>query len=447
MEAAAAGAGILRVTVTVVDATGPASNGEPAIIASGIAFLDHMVDQLTAHAQLRVSLRTWVDGRAIEPRSNELKQLNADGDLVKLVGSALGSALKAMLASGPRTNNSTVGADSTLRASPATRFSFCAPLDEAFTELSLDFPRDSETLVGSAEVDLAPYGVYPRGGREFIGSFRTVLTKDFFVHLARSLGCGLHLRKVRGENAHHIVEASFKSFARCLRKAMDSLCGFEAVAYTAAPAQPRSSRKQRSTKETKIDVALELDPAPGAALSVSTGIATLDGLLRELVASGGMGVSACCSGDTWIDEHHSAEDVMITVGKALADALGDKGGLNRMGCAEGECGRARVRCVMDLSNRPSFCSSLCLQAGGEEMVGDLSVEMIHHCFESFVLNALMTVHLEQLAGGTVPGQNEPQAGDVALAAARALGSALRQCAAIDPRRAGATASSKGTLSK
>merc|ERR1712113_648226 len=112
-----------------------------------------------------------------------------------------------------------------------------------------------------------------------------------------------------------------------------------------------------------------------------------------------------------------------------------------MGCAEGQSGDATVRCIMDLSNRPCLCSNLRLHARNEEMSGDLPVEMIHHCFESLATNALMTVHLLQ----SDEAGKEPCAGDLALAAARALGAALGQCAGVDPRRAGIAASSKGTI--
>ncbi|CAE7155000.1 HIS3, partial [Symbiodinium pilosum] len=125
---------------------------------------------------------------------------------------------------------------------------------------------------------------------------------------------------------------------------------------------------------------------------------------------------AICQGDTWIDDHHSTEDVMITVGKALADALGDKAGCTRMGWAEGTEGSAKVLCVMDLSNRPGFCSNLQLQAQDEEFVDDVSVEMIHHCFESFVMNGLMTVHLLQ-----APAEAPATARETSLAAAEAKG--------------------------
>jgi imidazoleglycerol-phosphate dehydratase len=148
---------------------------------------------------------------------------------------------------------------------------------------------------------------------------------------------------------------------------------------------------------------------------------------------------ARCKGDVHIDDHHTSEDVAITVGQCLAEALGTKAGCVRMGWAEGSCGEARVLLCMDLSNRPYFEHDL--RPPGE-MAGDMSVEMLLHVFDSLATSARMTVHVLQLAVGRA----EDAALDLALATAQAFGLALRQTAAIDPRRGGATASSKGTLS-
>lgn len=428
-------AGTLRVVASVSDATCPVITADKARangIVTGIAFLDHMVDQLVSHGQLAISVQTWIAGRALEKHSNEMRQIEADAELVKLVGGAVGSAMKAMLAPALCTNGT----------SASRKFSFSAPLDEAFVDCTIEFLPEG---AGIAEVSLAPYGIYPKGGRKAIGSFRTHLTTDFFAQLAESLGCKLSVKKVRGDNAHHIVESTFKSFGRCVRSAMDSLASPDGLGPRAVVLQPRVAQQKRSTKETSIEVSVNLDPSSSEAIvceAISTGIKTLDAMLLDIRVNSGMSLGVRCTGDLWIDEHHSAEDVMITVGKVLSEALGDRGGLNRMGCATAACGNANVKCVMDLSNRPSFCSDLRLQDTDEDIVGDLPAEMIYHGFESLVMNSLITVHFAQ----TVSGDGAFSAGDVTTAAARAFGSALRQCASIDPRRAGAPASSKGTLS-
>ncbi|CAE8609428.1 unnamed protein product, partial [Polarella glacialis] len=329
------GEAALQINVLVMDASSPAAAASsPAVIASGIAYLDHMVDQLTSHAQLKISLQVSLGGRQLQPHSNEAHTLGVDRNVASLAGAALGSAMADLLAVG---DPERIG-----RRSAGGSFCFCAPLDEAFTELHLDFPKAGAPEPGNAEVSLAPYGIFPKAGRQCIGSFRTALTDVFLKEFAGALKCGLRARKVRGDNAHHVVEATFKSLARCLRKAMDEFCGFLPNCVAATLSYRRHSRMQRSTKETSIDVEVDLDPVAGLGLgAISTGIATLDGLLREIQEQSGIHMRILVSGDLWIDDHHSSEDVMITVGKALNEALGDKGGINRMGCAEGEVGGAK----------------------------------------------------------------------------------------------------------
>jgi imidazoleglycerol-phosphate dehydratase len=132
--------------------------------------------------------------------------------------------------------------------------------------------------------------------------------------------------------------------------------------------------------------------------------------------------------------------VSIAIGQVLNKALGSKAGLNRMWTSSVKEGDAEVEVVMDLSNRPCFTHNL--DFGLDEMCGGISMEMVEHVFDSFVMNGHMTVHVVQKkvddAGLTTR--------DVVLATARAFGAALNKCIAVDPRRAGKTASSKGTLS-
>lgn len=396
------------------------------------------------------------------PKSNEVATLCLDTDVVMLAGAAIGAEMRRVLLSTiglieQRAVVSQAELTAAIRSKMPTglagesppKFCFCAPLDEALTELWLEFPIDGQL---DSTFHLAPYGIYPLGGRTRIGHFRPVLTESFLGSLTQSLGCSIRAVKIRGENAHHIVEATFKSFARCFRSMLDTLGGLP-VAESAAPnVRPRIGTTSRRTKETGIDIALGLDdasPADAAAGgdAISTGVMSLDTLFREIRDASGIRLRVACTGDLWIDDHHSAEDVSIAVGKALVDALGDKGGACRMAFADGDSAGASVRCVMDLSNRPSFHCDVRFSEGGEEMVGDLSVEMVHHCFESLSLNGLMTVHLVQLEGSRRGPEDElPTAQDLALAAARAFGGALRRCIAIDPRRAGVAASSKGTIS-
>lgn len=333
--------------------------------------------------------------------------------------------------------------------------------------------------------------------------------------MATAMQCDVSLRKIRGGNAHHQLESTFKSFARALRAALDRIvdggshgCA-EPSAGPQAPAgpcaEPRMAERQRATKETSIEIRVNLDapwrfedPPQGfmaawtgkwttastlrATLQhtsrIKTGIRVLDDILVEFAKAAGVEIVIHCEGDRHIDDHHTAEDVAITLGQCFHEALGDKAGCVRMGCAEGESSGARVRAVLDLSNRPHFESDLPLD---EEYVGCgdgaphpaeppakrarlegqaaeedgppapwdalcgafLSCEMLFHVLNSFTLEMRSSCHLELLKDVGAPGHTL----DLALAAARAYGSALSRAARVDPRRGGAVASSKGTLSK
>jgi imidazoleglycerol-phosphate dehydratase len=600
-------------------------------IATGICFLDHMIDQLTAHAQLGVSVRvslpssrsgdelTWlpmhrdyagtiaVDGAPVlRPH---------DHGIFAASGEALGVALRRVVlqarnanrgcdvedseeyrtkrqrldddSSSGLTSSVTVGhrrnnesgrpqEDKGLEAAAAaaaakteTMTTFFCPLDEALAEARVSLPKGeglSSHIVAShgakikaavSETRLHPYGCMPPGGRTWVGCYRCDLTPIFWAGLAEGLGEGaaIFLRKVRGANAHHIIEATFKAFARAFRAALDE----DAAAFAAGggasrrhgcvgPFEDRAraranvavleardgadaswpeggkrcAEKMRSTKETSISVRLDLDLyAPDISVptataeaqtapslkEISTGVALLDRLLAELRRSGGFDFRVDCSGDTYIDDHHTAEDVAITLGQCLLASLGDKKGLARMGCAEAcsspdgtsrsgqsSQGRALVRVVIDLSNRPHFESNLekhldeeyvggaptriagLMRAGDSAVCGQaLTCEMLVHFFESLTLEMRATGHVEVLrsarlcevakdeeqgegalkcGGDAKTGASAAAAAaedvghtlDIAMALARAYGAALAECVRVDPRRAGQVASSKGTLS-
>lgn len=429
--------GPLRCEATVVDL------GPKLPIATGICFLNHMIDQLVSHGQLGIGVQLSIDGvacehdadyvlqgtgaRAAEPSALSMPRPH-DAAIFEIVGSALGAALKEMTAGARNAAPQSLG---------ATRF--CAPLDEAITAAVVDLRGEGFAF------SLAPYGNIPPGGREWIGLYRTAYTVDFWRALHGALGGRLELAKLRGANAHHIVEATFKAFARALRAHLDAAqpAANGAHARAGAAAAARCGSVQRATKETSIEVTLELDAegsdGGGAPSEVRTGVAMLDRLLAELASAARVRLRVACSGDVQIDDHHSAEDVAIAVGQSLHQALGTKAGCNRMGSAEASENGAVVEVVVDLSNRPHFECDLRLLS---EWAGGMATEMVLHVFASLATNAHSTVHVVQRAGG----EGDDACADLAIATARAFGLALRQCAAIDPRRAGLTASSKGTLS-
>ena len=436
------GAGAAEIGATKATAS-VANLGARGEIATGLPFLDHMIDQLTSHAQLGVSVVVSRDGVASVPCVDTSGSDEQDEAVARAAGAALGQALAQTLAPGV----------AAVAAGVAGRAEFSAPLDEAYSTCELAYAR--EGAPGSLRFELAPYGPAGSRGRARIGTYKTALTEPFWSALAESANLDVTLLKRRGDNAHHIVEATFKAFARCTRALMDQI-EFEAGSRGSRgsrddarletdatndsieppPAERRAARKARATKETTIDVAVDLDGA-ASATTVVTGIETLDALLLAMAEEASFQLNVDASGDLWIDDHHTTEDVAITVGQVLNEALGSKAGCNRMGRATAKVGDAAVEVIADLSNRPYLCNGLVFR---EETIGDLSAEMVDHLFMSVAANAQMTAHIVRA---------DPGAGDeadVAEAAARAFGKCLKQCVALDPRRAGAVASSKGTLS-
>jgi len=433
------GAGAAEIGATKATAS-VANLGARGEIATGLPFLDHMIDQLTSHAQLGVSVVVSRDGVASVPCIDASGTDEQDEAVARAAGAALGQALAQTLAPGV----------AAVAAGAAGRAEFAAPLDEAYSTCVLDVARGGAP--GSLRFELAPYGPDGSSGRARIGTYKTALTEPFWSALAESANLDVTLLKRRGDNAHHIVEATFKAFARCTRALMDQI-EFEAGSRGSRddarletdatndsieppPAERRAARKARATKETTIDVAVDLDGA-ASATTVVTGIETLDALLLAMAEEASFQLNVDASGDLWIDDHHTTEDVAITVGQVLNEALGSKAGCNRMGRATAKVGDAAVEVIADLSNRPYLCNGLVFR---EETIGDLSAEMVDHLFMSVAANAQMTAHIVRA---------DPGAGDeadVAEAAARAFGKCLKQCVALDPRRAGAVASSKGTLS-
>jgi imidazoleglycerol-phosphate dehydratase len=268
----------------------------------------------------------------------------------------------------------------------------------------------------------------------------------FWNALASSAKLEIELVKIRGDNGHHIVESSFKAFSRALRQWLDAPTVFSPNSDNdaASIALGRSGSIERSTKETKIAVQLLLngctDPKE---IHVHTGIPMLDQFVTVLCQAAQISCRIDCQGDLWVDDHHTTEDVSIAIGQCLTEALGTKAGLNRMGVAQAQVGTALVEVTMDLSNRPYLGHDLHETLGrNEEVVDRMSCEMMEHMLDSLVMNGRMTVHIVE----RTPDGTHATVKDTMLATAQAFGEALRVCAMVDQRRAGQTASSKGTLS-
>lgn len=420
----------------------------PHPISTGIGFFDHMIDQLNSHAQIGVSVTVNKRGEAdVDAKDHSFEVVNRyaeenQAEIMGAVGAALGKELKKL-------NYPTEGRRTSR---------FCCPLDEALVECVLEKKSIDGEHGKLAKFTLPPYGIYPADkGRAKIGCMKTQYVENFFRSVAETSGVDVALVKIRGDNGHHVVESAFKAFSRALRNLIDgtdtnvysssrfeNMWGERSESHVSSLALRREGKLERSTKETSILVHVLLNgetKVPGDSASVSTGIKTMDRFVSILAEEAMMSVEAKCNGDLYVDDHHTSEDVSIALGQVLNTAFGTKAGLNRMWCAVGTYGSAKVEVTMDLSNRPCITHNLSLSSNpnGEEYAGDLSVEMLDHVIESLVMNSRSTVHIvEEHVGKNVL--------ETALATAMAFGKALRMCAAVDPRRAGKTASSKGTLS-
>ena len=195
---------------------------------------------------------------------------------------------------------------------------------------------------------------------------------------------------------------------------------------------PRLAEVSRNTAETKITVKLNLD---GTGLAnLSTGIGFFDHMLDQIARHGLIDLDIQCVGDLHIDGHHTVEDVGITLGQAVAKAVGDKKGLRRYGHAYVPLDEALSRVVVDFSGRPGLEMHVPFKSG---MIGTFDSQLAYEFFQGFVNHAFVTLHIDNLRGDN----SHHQAETVFKAFARALRMALE----IDPRAANVIPSTKGSL--
>jgi imidazoleglycerol-phosphate dehydratase len=199
---------------------------------------------------------------------------------------------------------------------------------------------------------------------------------------------------------------------------------------SASPA-PRQARVERATKETKISVAVNLDGEGRAELA--TGVPFLDHMLDQVARHGMLDLTVRAQGDLAIDAHHTVEDVGITLGQAVRQALGDKAGLARYGHAYVPLDEALSRVVVDLSGRPGLEYHVDF---ARPMIGSFDVDLAHEFFQGFANHALATLHIDNLRGDNAHHQAET--------VFKAFARALRMAVARDPRASGVP-STKGTL--
>jgi len=188
----------------------------------------------------------------------------------------------------------------------------------------------------------------------------------------------------------------------------------------------------RTTSETDISLRLDLDGSGTA--DVATGIGFLDHMLTALARHALFDLVVRATGDLHIDFHHTAEDVGIVLGRALAQALGDKRGIRRFGQALVPMDEALVEVAIDISGRPFLAWSVTF---ARDKVGAMDTELFEEFFRAFAMNALVTLHVTQKAGSN--------AHHVAEGCFKALARALRMAVEADPRAGDAIPSTKGAL--
>jgi imidazoleglycerol-phosphate dehydratase len=194
----------------------------------------------------------------------------------------------------------------------------------------------------------------------------------------------------------------------------------------------RTAEITRNTQETKITVRVNLDGTGQSRLS--TGIGFFDHMLDQIARHGLLDLDVRAEGDLHIDGHHTVEDVGITLGQAVLQAIGDKKGIRRYGHAYVPLDEALSRVVIDFSGRPGLIMNVPFKSG---MIGTFDSQLTHEFFQGFVNHAFVTLHIDNLRGENAHHQCET--------VFKAFARALRAAVEADPRAAGSIPSTKGSL--
>lgn len=194
----------------------------------------------------------------------------------------------------------------------------------------------------------------------------------------------------------------------------------------------RKATVERNTLETQITVTVNLDGSGNT--EFDTGIPFLEHMLDQIARHGMMDISIAAKGDLHIDDHHTVEDIGITLGQAFTRAVGDKKGIMRYGHAYVPLDEALSRVVIDLSGRPGLEFHVPFTRAA---VGGFDVDLFLEFFQGFVNHALVTLHVDNLRGDNSHHQAET--------VFKAFGRAVRMALTCDPRMAGVTPSTKGVL--
>ncbi len=194
----------------------------------------------------------------------------------------------------------------------------------------------------------------------------------------------------------------------------------------------RSAKVTRNTLETQITVGVNLDGT--GKVKLDTGLPFLEHMLDQIARHGLLDLDIDAKGDLHIDAHHTVEDIGITLGQAFAQAVGDKKGIRRYGHAYVPLDEALSRVVLDISGRPGLVFNAEFVRSN---VGEFEVDLIREFFQGFVNHALVTLHIDNLAGDNAHHQAET--------IFKAFGRALRVALELDPRMGGMMPSTKGSL--
>jgi len=194
----------------------------------------------------------------------------------------------------------------------------------------------------------------------------------------------------------------------------------------------RSASVKRDTLETKIAVTVNLDGSGKS--QFATGVPFLEHMLDQIARHGMIDLDVSAKGDTHIDDHHTVEDIGITIGQAIKQAAGDKKGIRRYGHAYVPLDEALSRVVIDFSGRPGLVMDVDFTSS---QVGNFHTELCYEFFQGFVNHAMVTLHIDNLRGKNAHHQIET--------IFKAFGRALRMALEVDPRSEGILPSTKGSL--
>ena len=194
----------------------------------------------------------------------------------------------------------------------------------------------------------------------------------------------------------------------------------------------RTAEITRKTQETDIILALNLDGRGES--TIQSGCGFLDHMLTLFAKHGGFDLTVTCKGDTYVDDHHTVEDIGIVLGQAFQEALGDKRGIERYGSMTLPMDESLILAAVDLSGRSYLGCALDIPTA---RVGSFDTELVEEFWLAFTRNALCTLHLRKIAGSN--------SHHIIEGAFKAAARALRAAVAIDPARAGDLPSTKGVL--